>query len=507
MKIAFRVDASRIIGTGHVYRCLTLARRLGDEGAECHFVMRAFEGALFDLVEDAGFTAHRLPNVPLPAESEEPEEGHAHWLGMTEERDALETGIVLAEIGHCDWLVIDHYALDARWERRLRPHVDRILVIDDLADRPHDCDLLLDQNLQEQTDRYDGLLPADSKALIGPSYALLRREFAETRADGVRDYERPARNVLLFMGGVDLPGLTPLVLETIESLRTDDIQVHAVLGAGNPRLAEIEGEWSRRDWVKLYRAPTDLLGLMRVCDVAIGAGGTATWERCCFGLPMVIVSIATNQRQGATAMSAHGAALYAGDFETLDQVGLAAAITLLLRNHWLRAAIGTAASALVDGKGADRVARAMRLRQVRIRPAAEADAEIMFLWRNAERTRRFMRDPDPIRREDHFAWLAKTLASKHRDLLIGETDQGPIGVVRFDREGKRAEVAIYLVPGREGKGAGSDLLNAALLWLDRNRPETQVVEAEILEDNHASHHTFLTAGFQPFARTYRRVRP
>ncbi|RME63691.1 MAG: UDP-2,4-diacetamido-2,4,6-trideoxy-beta-L-altropyranose hydrolase, partial [Alphaproteobacteria bacterium] len=171
MRAAFRVDASRAIGTGHVGRCLTLAAALRDAGGDALFLCRAHDGHLNAKIEEAGF-----PVLSLPKRNDTDDDlAHSHWLGATQADDAKASIAALA--GHrIDWLVVDHYGLDARWESALRRHAHRILAIDDLADRSHDCDLLLDQNFfLDAASRYDGLLPDHCRPLLGPRYAVLRR--------------------------------------------------------------------------------------------------------------------------------------------------------------------------------------------------------------------------------------------------------------------------------------------------------------------------------------------
>ena len=148
LKVAFRCDASIQIGSGHVMRCLTLANELHDKGVEITFVCREHPGHLFDFIETS---KHCLMSLPLPTSLAVGKLAHAQWLGVTQEEDARQSIEALKIIGHVDWLVVDHYALDVEWETAMRVGTEHIMVIDDLADRKHDCDVLLDQNY------YDGL--------------------------------------------------------------------------------------------------------------------------------------------------------------------------------------------------------------------------------------------------------------------------------------------------------------------------------------------------------------
>jgi UDP-2,4-diacetamido-2,4,6-trideoxy-beta-L-altropyranose hydrolase len=201
MRVAFRVDSSALMGTGHLMRCLTLANELRRCGAATAFICRQHDGSVIARAEQEGHTVHRLAR---PGPSSDTAEDYAAWLGVPAPADAAET--LLAVSGqHYDWLVVDHYGLDHEWEQRLRGVVGRLLVIDDLANRRHDCDLLLDQNYfaAATRERYRGLVAGPScKLLLGPSYALLRPEYAQLRSvlpprDGV------VRRALIFFGGSD----------------------------------------------------------------------------------------------------------------------------------------------------------------------------------------------------------------------------------------------------------------------------------------------------------------
>jgi len=145
MNILIRVDSSNAIGSGHVMRCLTLADSLREKGCNCQFVCRNHPGNLSALIQEKGY---RVTLLPLQEFQVEAYPHHADWVGADWQIDAKETGSLIATLETPPaWLVIDHYGLDARWETSLRPAVGRIFVIDDLADRTHDCDCLLDQNL------------------------------------------------------------------------------------------------------------------------------------------------------------------------------------------------------------------------------------------------------------------------------------------------------------------------------------------------------------------------
>jgi UDP-2,4-diacetamido-2,4,6-trideoxy-beta-L-altropyranose hydrolase len=357
--VAIRVDASAQIGTGHFMRCLTLAQFLARAGARVRFVSRALPVHLDELARAAGHATVTLPAAVAPvAAAAGPQEAvpaHAAWLGATQAEDANDTIEALAD-GTWDWLVVDHYALDARWEAPLRARARRICAIDDLADRRHDCDVLLDQNLHAGMERrYEGKIPAGCRPLLGPAYALLREEFARWRdRTGVR--EGAPRRLLVFMGGADADDYTTPVLEALACARMGGPEVAVVIGSGHPRREAIVAACAARGHVCHVQA-AHMAELMAAADLAVGATGSASWERCCLGLPAIGLAVATNQESIADALDRAGAIFRLG----ADRPTLVARLVAALEGF--RAAperlteMSRVARGLVDGLGAARVAR------------------------------------------------------------------------------------------------------------------------------------------------------
>lgn len=366
MKIAFRADASLLMGSGHVMRCLTLADALKAQGAECHFISREHSGHMPDLIRQRGFAVTVLPaelpqrtNSTQAASDLGDESVHALWLGCAWQTDAQQTGAILARL-QPDWLVVDHYALDQRWETALRSPCQRLLVIDDLADRTHRCDLLLDQNLGRQPQDYAGLVPAQCRVLIGPQYALLRPEFTALRPYSLLRRERPTlKHLLITMGGVDLPNATGQVLQALKVCPLpQDCRISVVMGLQAPWLQQVREQAQDMPWpTEVLVNITDMAQRMADSDLAIGAAGSTSWERCCLGLPTLVVVLADNQWPSARALHAVQAAnLIGGVSEIATQLPLAVqALTQDLRLIQLSAA----ASAVTDGQGVDRTLRAM----------------------------------------------------------------------------------------------------------------------------------------------------
>jgi len=356
-RIAFRVDASVRIGTGHVARCLTLADGLRERGAECLFVHRRHDGHLQDRIEKHG---HHVAALPPPDKdtSSAAEDDYGAWLGVAPHHDAAETVDALGN-GAIDWLVVDHYGLDASWHGPLRERVDRIGVIDDLANRPHECDLLLDQNYFDAPEsRYEDLVPPDTRRLLGPRFALLDSEYAVARRF-VRPRRGPLSRVLVYYGGSDLTGETIRALRVLGRPGFGQIAADVVIGPNTPRREEIMDLAHARPRTTVYGPRDTLLDLAVQADLALGGGGTATWERCALGLPAVVTAVAPNQAPFNEALAGDGRIYYLGPSGAVDDESLAIAVRAFLENPTRLASLAKKAWDVTDGLGAERVADAM----------------------------------------------------------------------------------------------------------------------------------------------------
>lgn len=491
-----RVDASAQIGTGHFMRCLALADALRARGARVRFVSRPLPAPLDALAVDHG---HALTILPAPARRDAVDDlTHSHWLDTSQQVDAALTRDAL--VGErIDWLVIDHYALDVRWESSFRSSAAHILVIDDLADRTHDCDALLDQNLHDGAQaRYATKVPAHCQLLLGPRFALLRSEIADLHA-AMRGRDGIVRRLLIVMGGIDQANLTALAIEAATRV-VRDLPVDVVVGAHNPSRERI-ADLCRRAGYALHVQPKNLGQLMETADLAIGAGGIAAWERCCAGLPALTLCGADNQREQLRQLALHGLA-YAPDVAVGDVESLATHLRALLQNPDLLAAVSRNGRHWVDGNGAQRVASVLGCRAVEMRKATPADSARLLAWRNHPAVRAASGNSEPIPPAAHAEWFASVLADPDRHLLIGEMAGEPVGVVRFDVSEGAADVSIYLAPGREGRGQGSDLLQAAEAWLAATRPTVHALNARVLRDNDRSHRLFAACGYRRISTHY-----
>lgn len=351
MNVFIRVDASVTIGTGHVMRCLALAKAASLRGLTVHFVCCEHNGAALDLIEKAGFALHRLPitaNESLSA-------GYEGWLGESWQQDAARTArIIQDEVGVVEWLVVDHYGIDERWEGMLRAVAHRIFVIDDLADRRHDCDLLLDQNLRSKKACYVGLVPPSATVLLGPIHALLRDEFRQVRAQ-VSVRAGVVRRVMIFFGGSDPTNETEKAIEAIRRLNPTGIEVDVIVGANNPMKERIAALCMALPYMDFHCQVDNMAHFLVEADLVLGAAGVSSWERLALGAPALVVAVADNQIENMLQLDGLGVAVGLGASRNVTVGKLSLAIESLLSSPLIVKAMSEKAFGLVDGEGISRV--------------------------------------------------------------------------------------------------------------------------------------------------------
>jgi len=312
MKVCIRADASLQIGTGHVMRCLTLAEALKEKSAQVEFICREGEGNLIDLIQGKGFKVHTLSTIEndsevLKATSRTSENtlNHAHWLGATPQQDADECKIILKKISP-DWLIVDHYAIDEAWQMELQETYKKLMVIDDLADRKHQGDLLLDQTYGRQPQDYQKLVLDNCQMLLGSRYALLRPEFAQWREYSLKRRENPEfKKLLITMGGVDQNNVTGKILGELRNCDLPlDLEVTVIMGSTAPHLEVVQQQAKILPYkIDVKSGVSNMAEIMANADFAIGASGATTWERCTLGLPSAIIVLAENQKDIANILT------------------------------------------------------------------------------------------------------------------------------------------------------------------------------------------------------------
>jgi UDP-2,4-diacetamido-2,4,6-trideoxy-beta-L-altropyranose hydrolase len=354
MNIIFKVDASHRMGTGHVMRCMTLADALSKKGHKVTFICRELPGNSIAVLKDKNFSVVSLPYNPKIQSLLEMLSEHEQWLGTSKEVDIQETLSYLSKTEKVDWLVVDHYGLDSWWETACRPYAKKIMVLDDLADRIHDCDILVNQNYYVDTaDLYKNQVPSHCKKLIGPYYALLRPEFSEARKKSV-SRDGVVQRLMVFLGGANYHNVTLKILSGIAHLNYPGLYVDVVLGVTSQYQDEIREFCAEKNY-HFHCPARNMAEIMQNADLSIGAGGSTTWERCCLGLPSLVVAVASNQ-DGLIKQAVSANILeFLGNIAALDENRIAVRLQKSIFNLKKLEAMSQNGMSLVDGLGVGRV--------------------------------------------------------------------------------------------------------------------------------------------------------
>lgn len=480
-------------------RCLVLAQALRGRGVQSHFVCRALDSRLVQRILEAGHHYSGLSLVEAwehDVSSENPPE-HAAWVQAPWLKDASET-IELIKTNSVDWLVVDHYGIDFRWESFLRDHVKKLMVIDDLADRRHACDLLLDQNLVDNRDeRYQGLIPSNCTSLLGPHYALLQPQYGQLHHCAA-PRRPPIKRVLVFFGGWDQHNLTSMALRALIDLSRDDLSVDVVLSGESAFAEEVQSLAHALGNVVVHQMLPSLSELMLQADLAIGAGGSTSWERLCLGLPTIVISSANNQVEICKELAKRGLIDWVGHFDSLADGALFRALKAALNND-RHESVSRDCLNVTDGLGADRVSEILALTvntTLRIRPARLSDEDLLLGWRNDAGVRSRSFRPDLVSPDDHRNWFLEKLADPTSRIYIVETESGlEIGQVRFELETDGWEVHYSIASFARGMGLGERVLAGAIQHHLSIFPEACIF-GKVLTGNFASQKIFIKLGFQ-----------
>lgn len=461
MKILIHADSGTIMGSGHIMRCLVLADELNK--TVLHFACRDLPGNITSVIESRGYKVKIL--------NESLEQANKEFIDFIKQEKP-------------EILILDNYDTDIMLESMAREHVGHIVVIDDLANRKHDCDILLDQNPCPNTHtRYKNLVPQFATKLLGLKYALLGSNY---RLSSNLKNDRII-NILIFFGGGDHKNLTEKVINSlIIDSNFHGYSFNVVVGKSNLNKEKIRTLCESQKNFAYHCQINNMAELMSKTDLFIGAGGTTNWERMCVGLPGIIISIADNQEESCHELAKLDVIKYLGTAEEFIPKKFLTTLQWIEENpQWLcnAAKLG---KEMVDGNGAKRVAAYINTMSIILKQAHHDDCINIHKWRNSPENRVYSINNNEISLTDHEKWFAKIINNKDHNLLIAYHNNQPIGVVRFDYAGQTAEISLYLTPGQHSKGYGLPLLIAAENWLKNNHSDINEINAQILQENIAS---------------------
>lgn len=497
MNFVFRVDASRLIGSGHLMRCLSLADELKIRDNNILFVSSKDNGNLNKIISDREHEVYEIPSIPIKLKNS------SNFSGENNSRINIDAKLTIKAIENIkvDWLIVDHYFLDYKWELELKKYVEAILVIDDLANRKHNCNILLDQNFfgNETHNRYENLINKECLTLLGPKYSILSKEYREVQ------YTLKKRNglisrVLIFMGAVDSKGQTVQALKALSKDELQYLSVDVVIGRANKDKNQILSIASNRKNTKIYNALPSLFELMQKADLMLCSGGATTWERCSLGLPAIVYISSENQRRFSELLAKDDVQVLIESSNHISNQDWFLKICELSKDYDKLKKMSKLCSKIVDGKGVNRLLfnlYGLSL-PVKIREANINDEKILFNWANDYRVRVFSFNKNPIEYDNHRTWFNSKLKDLNCLLLIGMDSNGiPIGQTRFDTINDYVYIDISIDKSFRGFGLARYLLEESVkFWKTKgiNKP----LIAEVFDSNKTSQKVFMNLGFKKF---------
>ena len=476
MRLLIRADASPRIGVGHVMRCLALGQAWQETGGQVTFLTTPEAPAILRRLQEEGMAVSPLTALPGSAQDATQALDLAHKLGA-------------------EWMVVDGYHFGAEYQRHLHESGLGILFIDDEGRGEHYyADLVLNQNIHAHAGLYEAREP-QTRLLLGPRFALLRREFWPWRG-WRRQSPEVARKILVTLGGGDPDNVTGKVVQALGQVKVAGLEAVVIAGGANPYFQQLEKAVGSLPFpARLEKNVTNMPDLMAWADMAITGGGSTCWETAFMGLPSLVIILAENQRAVAEGLAVAGVAINLRWQEKLAPANLAAALQRLLLDRTGRSEMTRRGQALLDGEGSARVLMHLLDRSIRIRPVRATDCRMVWEWANDPEARAVSFSTTPISWESHEPWFQARLKDPlYRFYIALDADDVPVGQVRFSLQGEEATISVSVGKGYRSQGYGPILIH---LGCDQVFAETSVklVHAYIKPDNPPSLKVFLKAGF------------
>ncbi|CAH9056948.1 UDP-N-acetylglucosamine--N-acetylmuramyl-(pentapeptide) pyrophosphoryl-undecaprenol N-acetylglucosamine transferase [Pseudoalteromonas sp. CIP111854] len=501
INIAVRVDVNASIGAGHFMRCLALAV--------------GFKNTLLQAKVEFKITFICADDIPknyqsiLSKHSFSLEEVYRHsnnnnqWLI----NDAQSVAKAISRFESIQLLIIDHYNIKKCWYvSSISTRVDKTLVIDDLADREHQCDFLLDQTLDAKALRYRGLVPNNCKLLLGKAHMLLRDEFSSLRKKALakRQSTQTIQNVLISLGGSDTSETNNIVIGAIEALNTSlltPVNVVLVITSQCSELNYYHSTEQKYPWFSVQQNASNMAELMYQADIAIGASGSSAWERCCLGLPTLAIEFADNQALVLDKLSQRNALINLGKAKELTQETVKNALSTIINKPEQYQNMSENAFECCDGKGVVRTIQKLQLSVVNLRPAVTEDKDLLFDWQSQPSVRKYSRSNHQISYEEHCHWFAQSISnSPTRHLFIvkecwQDGSECSVGMLRLDLQNSQYEISILICPSQQGRGLALKAIESI-----PSKYKSLPITAAVHPDNIASQILFSKAGFTKVAK-------
>lgn len=487
----FRADAHANMGIGHVMRCLTLANILSDHGVQCHFFHKKSHSKIFKLISDRHNVVELDYENGFTAQNE-----YQNWLGSSQEWDVNQC-IKKSKINKYDFIVVDNYALDEKWEEDISTLSENVMVFDDLANRNHSCQLLVDSGLFNSYEDYVDLTKDRTKIFTGSDYVVLRPEFLKARStiENSNIIINPILKILVNFGGTDPDKLTLIALDALSHINPK-LHVDVIITSSCDWLDELKACIKQSEYTYLHIDPQSVSEVMLEADFAIASIGGGAWERCCLGLAGIGVVVAENQKGMAQTLENSNALIVA------NKKNLGTTIIKTLNSGDISntvKAMSHSAFSLCDGLGVYRVLAALskKLIVTELRALTKDDAALLFEWQNEPTSRRYSLSSEPLNWNEHCSWLDKSLSSPERRMWVVTFEDMSCGYVRLDDLGESEIVSILISSKFRRLG-----LAGKAIQLLKEKSKQGLLAAKVLDSNQASNALFLAQGFKKIAHEY-----
>lgn len=470
------------------------------------FICRELAGNQASLVCDKGFELYYLNSAESAGDNIQSTVAYDGWLPVTELVDAADTLAIVEGLSDV-CLIVDHYALGFEWEEAVKPCLTTLIVIDDFYDRNHSCDYFINPSVIDFNElTFQNQLPDTCVQLLGPKYALLDTSFSvRDKKMGQSIQPKYIEHIFVSFGGVDLEGWTCRVVKLLSASDFKHYNLDVVVGNSFAELEDLKRLATTRGRVNIHCQIGNVCEVMSRCDLAIGAGGTMSWERLCVGIPSVILGIAENQHGVVNGLIAKGMCVGLAEAHNASDEYVSFMIRYLIDNQSLRQSIHDRGTGYIDGKGLQRVVNSLLETHFIFRDVTMEDAGSVFEWRNhptvasVSSTGRSVLDL-----QDHLNWLSMVLADDNKIFVIAEVDGEPVGVCRFDVVDFSATISIYTVPGSKRYGG---LIKAASSWFFENFSSIVNIKAKVLAGNKLSQRSFANANYELTSCHYKMDKP
>ena len=468
------------MGGGHLARCLEFAKLFKKNEYNVYFVCKNFNGNLNNWITKENFNLLLIDDT-----------------SKDYDRDFENSEKLIKNFGKFDFLVVDNYKLDIFWESKMRKYSQKIIAIDDLANRKHDCDILIDQNFTENNSlRYEGLVNKNTIKLLSPKYSIIKKEFRNINLK--KSISQKVENIFICFGATDPNNHSLKVLEALNLLNHKLNSINVFTTEENLNFEDLKEKCSATQNCFFYFNKLLLPEILSNCDLAIGGGGSMCWERAYLGIPSIVFGIAENQIEIIKALIKNEIVVGEHWHPKPDIKTIEYWLKFVINNPKILKKLSNKSKKMVDGFGLDRINEFIQPVEFKFRKVTLSDAKKLFFWRNNPDIRKISKNKKTLNFDSHIIWLKKVLKDPKILFLIAENENEPIGVIRFNIFQNIATLSIYKVPNSR-KSFG--LIKKSSNWLFKRHPNIKGIKADILEENEVSYNAFYSAGYRPFKST------